>query len=92
MEESNMEEKEKIKARLASLTSRFEQLQDASQSRLTHLEVALKTATSFEDQCNKFEIWLCLAEEKMEVMPPFAMVSQPLKTQLEQVEVRRYPL
>lgn len=90
MAESNAEEKEKIEARLASLASCFKQLQDASQRRMAHLEVTLKAASGYEEKCDKFEAWLSSAEGEMESVSPFAIASQPLKTQLVQVEVKQW--
>ena len=90
MAESNVEERQKIEDRLAALTSSFKQLRDISQGRMTHLDDALREATEYEKQCDKFEAWLTIAEQGMQDMSPYAIASQPLNTKLEKVEVRPY--
>jgi len=87
MAESNSEESKKVEDRIAALTSQFAQLQEVSQRRMARLKQALADSTKYERQCEKFEEWLKEAEKQMKDMPPFSMLSQPLKTQLELVEV-----
>lgn len=90
MAESNSDEKKKVEGRLSALTSEFQQLQDTSQRRMARLKQALQDATDYERLCDKFEAWLSGAEGQMKSMAPFSMLSQPLKTQLEKVEVCWY--
>ncbi len=89
MAESNPEEKKKVEDRLASLTSQFKQLQETSQRRMSRLEQALQDTSTYESECDKFDAWLTEAEGQLKNMPPFAMLSQPLKTQKEEIEVNR---
>ena len=87
MAESNSEERKKVEDRLASMTSQFQQLQETSQRRIGRLKQALEDASKYEKQCEKFNAWLSVAEGQLKTMPPFSMLTQPLKTQLEKVEV-----
>ena len=89
MAESNSEESKKVEDRINALTSQFKQLQDVSQRRMARLKQAVVDSTKFEGQCEKLEEWLKEAESQMKDMPPFSMLSQPLSTQLELVEVRK---
>jgi len=58
-----------------------------AQTRMTSLEGALQKATVYEDRSNQFDKWLHGVEAKLSAWEPFTIASQPLKRQLEAIEV-----
>lgn len=88
MAESNEEEKLKIESKLSSMVEHFSKLRENSQKRMSRLEAALKMATRYEDQSDEFDKWLQGVEAQKASMQPFAIASQPLKAQLEKLQVR----
>ena len=88
MAESNEEEKEKIQSKLASLESHFGKLRENSQKIISRLEEALKMALGYEGGCDQFEKWLQEVEQRKASMSPFTIASQPLKTQMQHLQVR----
>ena len=88
IEESDPEEKQKIQTRLEALVQHFSQLKSTTQTRMADLEDALQKATAYENQSNEFDKWLKSVEGKLSSWEPFSIASQPLKTQLEAIEVR----
>lgn len=87
MAESDQDEKLKIESKLASMTEHFSSLRENSQKRISRLEGALRMATDYEDQSDRFDKWLHGAEGRRGTLSPFAIASQPLKTQLEKLQV-----
>ena len=86
--ESDPEERQKIQARIEALTSQFAALDASAQTRMNSLEGALQKATVYEDQSNQFDKWLHGVEAKLSSWEPFSIASQPLKRQLEAIQVR----
>ena len=87
MAESGADEKQKIQSQLSSLATHFDQLKETSSKRMSRLEEALKMATDYEDQCNQFDKWLRDIEGRKGEIETFPMASQPLKAQLERLQV-----
>ena len=85
--ESDPEERQKIQARIKALTSQFAALDASAQTRMNSLEGALQKATVYEDQSNQFDKWLHGVEVKLSSWEPFSIASQPLKRQLEAIQV-----
>ena len=92
MAESNEEERLKMSSKLVSLEQHFARLRESSQKRMSRLEEALKLASSYEDRSDQFDKWLCEAEGRKVGMGPLTISSQPLKTQLDIMQVSSSPL
>ena len=69
------------------MAEHFMKLRENSQKRMSRLEAALKMATRYEDQSGGFDKWLRGAEAQKASMAAFAIASQPLKAQLEKLQV-----
>lgn len=87
MAESNEDEKEKIESKLSSLREHFDRLKENSTKRMSRLEDSLRMATKYEDQSGKFDKWLSSAEDRKAALGPYTIASQPLKTQLDMLQV-----
>ena len=87
IDESKPEESLKVKGHLEALTTQFSKLETAAQTRMTRLKGALQCATVYEDEGSNFSKWLVEAEEKLSSMDAYAIASQPLKQQLDDVKV-----
>jgi hypothetical protein len=90
--ESNEEEKLKIESKLSSMAEHFNKLKENSRKRMSRLEAALKMATGYENQSDEFDKWLRGAEARKASMQPFAIASQPLKAQMEKLQVSQLVL
>lgn len=77
----------KIGAKISSMAEHFSKLRENSQKRMSRLEAALKMATRYEDQSDRFDKWLRDAEAQKVSMEAFAIASQPLKAQLKRLQV-----
>ena len=85
--ESDPDEQKKIQAKLEILTKQFLEMENAAQTRLSSLEDALQKATVYENNSDQFEKWVKDMEGKLSSWEPFSIASQPLKRQVEAVQV-----
>lgn len=89
MAESDDDEKLKIESKLSSMAEHFGKLRENSQKRMSRLEKALEMATRYENLSNQFDKWLRGAEGQKASLDPFTIASQPLKAQLQRLQVRK---